>query len=213
MSSSPFPSLPISGISFPHSPITIAAFEYTKQHTTEAVYNHCVRSAYWALLLVKKLAPLAAKKPDLETVVLSCVLHDMGWSFTKELLSTYKRFEVDGADIARDFVQGYEGEGKERWDEERVQRVWDVIAFHATMSIAPFGSAEVAAAHLGIGADFLGPRFPTNPWGDPSMKGRWGHFRQNVELSTCLEKPEAEAEAEVKVAAAAALNKLSDYKD
>ncbi|KAI0455992.1 metal dependent phosphohydrolase [Xylaria acuta] len=226
MSYSPFPSLPISGISFPHSPITVAAFAYTKQHTTEAVYNHCVRSAYWALLLVKKLAPLAAKKPDLETVVLACVLHDMGWSSTKELLSTYKRFEVDGADIAREFVQGYQGEGKEEWDEARVQRVWDAIAcefsfspppfffsflwhrryfeglfssrlfreegkrgacrfhgghyptrtlvdwlshptiVHTTPSISPFGSAEVAAAHLGITADFAGPKFPSDPWGD-----------------------------------------------
>ncbi|KAI0190351.1 metal dependent phosphohydrolase [Astrocystis sublimbata] len=166
-SSSPFPSLPISGISFPHSPITIAAFAYTKQHTTEAVYNHCVRSAYWALLLVKKLPPLAAQKADLETVVLACVLHDMGWSFTKELLSTYKRFEVDGADIAREFVKGYDGEGKESWDEGRVQRVWDSIALHATRSIAPFSSAEVATAHLGIMADFFGPRFPANPWDDP----------------------------------------------
>lgn len=125
---SPFPTLPISGISLPHSPITIAAFAYTKQHTTATVYNHCVRSAYFSLILAKKLAPLAAKKPDLETVVLACVLHDMGWSSTKELLSTYKRFEVDGADIARDFVVGYEGEGKEKWDEERVQRLWDAIA-------------------------------------------------------------------------------------
>ncbi|KAI0112185.1 metal dependent phosphohydrolase [Nemania sp. FL0031] len=168
---SPFPDLPIGGISFPNSPITIAAFAYTKQHTTEAIYNHCARSAYWALILAKKLAPLAAMKPDLESVVLACVLHDMGWSFNKELLSTYKRFEVDGADLARKFVEGYKsegGEGAEKWDKERVQRVWDSIALHTTNSIAPFSSAEVATAHLGIMADFSGPRFPANPWDDPS---------------------------------------------
>ncbi|KAI1151116.1 metal dependent phosphohydrolase [Nemania diffusa] len=169
--SSPFPDLPISGVSFPYSPITAAAFAYTKQHTTEAVYNHCARGAYWALILVKKLAPLAAMAPDLEAVVLACVLHDMGWSFTKELLSTYKRFEVDGADLARRFVEAYKtdaGEGGEAWSEERVQRVWDAIALHTTPSIAPFSSAEVVAAHLGIMADFSGPRFPADPWGDPS---------------------------------------------
>lgn len=134
--SSPFPDLPISGVSFPYSPITAAAFAYTKQHTTEAVYNHCARGAYWALILVKKLAPLAAMAPDLEAVVLACVLHDMGWSFTKELLSTYKRFEVDGADLARRFVEAYKtdaGEGGEAWSEERVQRVWDAIARESYM--------------------------------------------------------------------------------
>ncbi|TGJ86035.1 hypothetical protein E0Z10_g2718 [Xylaria hypoxylon] len=170
-SSSPFPDLPISGVSFPHSPITIAALAYTKEHTTEAVYNHCVRAAYFALILVKKLEPLAAKNPDLETVVLACVLHDMGWSFNKELLSTFKRFEIDGADIARAFIEGYKGrggEGAEKWDEGRIQKIWDVIALHSLLSIAPFASAEVATAHLGIISDFAGPRFPPNPWGDPS---------------------------------------------
>jgi hypothetical protein len=39
---------------------------------------------------------------------------------------------------------------------------------HTSRSIAPFGSLEVATAHLGITADFTGPRFPANPWGDPS---------------------------------------------
>ncbi|KAI8630855.1 metal dependent phosphohydrolase [Xylariaceae sp. FL1651] len=171
-SSSPFPDLPISGVSFPNSPITVAAFAYTKLHTTEAVYNHCVRSAYWALILMKKLAPLAAKNPNPETVVLACILHDMGWSFNKELLSTYRRFEVDGADIARTFIEGYKkdgGEGAQQWDEARVQRVWDTIALHATASIASWGVGEVAAASLGIKADFVGPKFPADPWADPSQ--------------------------------------------
>ncbi|KAI3327574.1 metal dependent phosphohydrolase [Xylariaceae sp. AK1471] len=179
MSSSPFPYMPISDVSFPHSPITIAAFAYTKQHTTEAVYNHCVRSAYWSLILAKKLAPLQAasqnNKIDFELVVLACILHDMGWSFNKELLSTWKRFEIDGADLARRFVEGYKrdgGEGGGKWDEKRVQGVWDAIALHSTTSIAPFGSAEVATAHLGIIADFVGPRFPSDPWADPSTRSQ-----------------------------------------
>ncbi|KAI1428478.1 metal dependent phosphohydrolase [Xylaria sp. FL1777] len=165
-SSYPFPDLPVSGITFPHSPITTAAFAYTKEHTTEAVYNHCARGACFALILAKKLAPLAAA--DAETVVLGCVLHDMGWSFDKELLSPYKRFEVDGADIARRFIQGYRGEDREKWDEARVQKVWDIIALHATPSIATFSSAEVAAASLGIYVDFAGPLFPADPFGDPA---------------------------------------------
>ncbi|KAI3341587.1 metal dependent phosphohydrolase [Ustulina deusta] len=169
--SSPFPDLPISGVSFPHSPITAAAFAYTKEHTTEAVYNHCARSACFALILAKKLGPLAAMDPDLETVALACVLHDMGWSFHKELLSAFKRFEVDGADIARTWIRAYRGEGREKWDEGRVQRVWDAIALHSTFSIARFAAPEVAAAHLGISVDFAGPKFPSDPWGDPVKQG------------------------------------------
>lgn len=149
--STPFPDLPISGVTFPRSPIVLAAFAYTKEHTTEAVYNHCARAAYFALILATKLAPLAARRPNLETVVLACILHDMGWASTKELLSTYKRFEVDGADIARAFVEGYRAAGGERgeeWDERRVQTVWDSIArmwslFGAFLSLALFLSPSL----------------------------------------------------------------------
>ncbi|KAI1362531.1 metal dependent phosphohydrolase [Xylaria arbuscula] len=168
--SSPFPTLPKSKLTFPSSPITTAAFAYTKQHTSEAVYNHCARSAYFALLLARKLPAVSAagKKLDLEVVVLACVLHDMGWSHNKALLSEFKRFEVDGADIARAFISAYDGVGREDWGEGRVQRVWDAIALHTTRSIAPFAAAEVAAAHLGVTADFMGPRFPSDPFGDPA---------------------------------------------
>ncbi|KAI1381115.1 hypothetical protein F4677DRAFT_402170 [Hypoxylon crocopeplum] len=171
-----FPDLPKSGIKFPNSPIISAAFVYTKEHTTEATYNHCVRSAYWALILAKKLPNFASllspasgeqqQQPllNLETVVLATVLHDMGWAVTKELLSKDKRFEVDGADLARAFVARYAaegGQGAEKWDDARVKTIWDAIALHTTGSIALHHPApEVTLAYLGIMADFTGPQFP-----------------------------------------------------
>ncbi|KAI0142583.1 hypothetical protein F4776DRAFT_676398 [Hypoxylon sp. NC0597] len=164
----PFPDLPNIGIKFPHSPITVAAFEYTKQHTVEATYNHCVRSAYWALILAKKLPNFASASPplNLETVVLTNILHDMGWATTKGLISKDKRFEVDGANLAHEFVHRYVdegGEGAANWknNEHRVQTIWDAIALHTTASIALYHPArEVALAHLGVMADFSGPMFP-----------------------------------------------------
>ncbi|KAI1084390.1 hypothetical protein F5B20DRAFT_294292 [Whalleya microplaca] len=179
----PFPDLPKSGITFPNSPITAAAFAYTQQHTTEPVYNHCVRSAYWALILAHNLPAFAAadsdgRKPDLETVVLACVLHDMGWASTPGLRSKDRRFEVDGADIAKRWVREYvkerehdhkhdhdhdgaaakEGGGK--WDAHRQDLIWSSIALHTTGSIALHAAPETALAHLGIMADFAGPLFP-----------------------------------------------------
>ncbi|KAI1411647.1 hypothetical protein F5Y13DRAFT_53290 [Hypoxylon sp. FL1857] len=164
----PFPDLPNIGIKFPHSPITIAAFAYSKEHTSEATYNHCVRAAYWALILAKKL-PNFANSPaplNLETVVLANILHDMGWATTKELVSKDKRFEVDGANLANAFVKKYVkdgGEGAEIWknDEHRAQIIWDAIALHTTDSLALNHPApEVALAHMGIMVDFAGPQFP-----------------------------------------------------
>ncbi|KAI1095222.1 hypothetical protein F5B19DRAFT_504668 [Rostrohypoxylon terebratum] len=178
-SQTPFPDLPNIGIKFPHSPITIAALEYTKQHTTEATYNHCIRSAYWALILAKKspnFSSLLSPSPSAssETVVLATILHDMGWATTKELTSKDKRFEVDGANLAYEFVGRYVaegGEGAQDWAGDRGEHghghrrrssiVWDAIALHCTGTIAlHHPSPEVALAHLAIMTDFLGPRFP-----------------------------------------------------
>lgn len=136
-STSPFPYMPISQITLPDTAIIRAASAYAKKHSTEAVYNHCVRSAYWALLLAGRLTRTNQKdseeeKPylDAELVVLACILHDMGWSSDKESLqlSTWKRFEVDGADVARRFIQEFRGKGGDDWGRERIQRVWDAIA-------------------------------------------------------------------------------------
>ncbi|KAI1451494.1 hypothetical protein F4805DRAFT_451291 [Annulohypoxylon moriforme] len=182
-SQSPLPDLPNVGIKFPHSPITVAALEYTKRHTTEAMYNHCIRAAYWALILAKKLpdfSSLTSPSPEqshssspprrlnLETVVLATILHDMGWATTKELLSKDKRFEVDGANLAYEFVGRYVeegGEGAGNWvgheHGNRKEIVWNAIALHCTGSIAlHHPKPEVALAHLAIMSDFMGPKFP-----------------------------------------------------
>ncbi|KAI2615143.1 hypothetical protein GGR54DRAFT_310139 [Hypoxylon sp. NC1633] len=169
-----FPDLPKSGIKFPNSPVVAAAFAYTKQHTTQATYNHCVRSAYLALLLAKKLPGFSspAKDLDLGLVVLASVLHDMGWAVpaSQGLLSTDKRFEVDGADLALAFLERYTaegGEGAEQWDETRARTVWAAIALHTTGSIAQHHPAkEVTLTHLGVMADFAGPCFPATGGGE-----------------------------------------------
>lgn len=160
MALSPFPSFPISQITIPSSPLIDAADAYLKQHTTQCTANHCLRSTAFSLILLRKFAPLVsqASNIDTEVVTLSVLLHDMGWATTKSLVSNDKRFEVDGANIARSFV--HETGPKETWDQHRVQLLWDAIALHATPSIAQHKQPEVLAAHLGILADFLGPNIP-----------------------------------------------------
>ncbi|OCT49900.1 metal dependent phosphohydrolase [Cladophialophora carrionii] len=155
--SSPFPSLPVSQITIPSNPLINAAYAYVKENCSECTLNHCVRSAAFALILQKKFPPFA-NTPDLDTeaVVLSTLLHDMGWATTKALLSKDKRFEVDGANIAREFVTRQDG----KWDRHRLQLMWDGIALHTTPSIAQHKEPEVCATQLGIMADFLGPNLP-----------------------------------------------------
>ena len=79
----------------------------------------------------------------------------MGWATTESLISNDKRFEVDGAYIARDFITKH-GD----WDKHRVQLLWDAIALHTSPSIAHHKEPEVFATNLGIMADFFGPNLP-----------------------------------------------------
>ncbi len=160
MSQSPFPALPVCQVTLPSNPLINAALAYAREHTSECTVNHCLRAAAFALLLARKLPPLAAANLDLEAVVLASILHDMGWATTKSLLSNDKRFEVDGANIARDFIKSSTASRADGWDKHRLQLLWDAIALHTTPSIAHHKEPEVIATQLGITADFLGPNIP-----------------------------------------------------
>ncbi|KAL6690907.1 metal dependent phosphohydrolase [Trichoderma pleuroticola] len=159
MTTTSLPDIPEINIVFPRSSLAEAAFKYSEQHSIPLVHNHAVRSAYWSLILAKKLPHLA--NADLELVALSCILHDMGWAKTKELLSAHKRFEVDGANIARDFIRNNLGSlaTADDWNERRIQQSWYAIALHTTFSIVADAEPEVALTSLGVGADFFGPQF------------------------------------------------------
>ncbi|KFY71798.1 hypothetical protein V498_10130 [Pseudogymnoascus sp. VKM F-4517 (FW-2822)] len=90
---------------------------------------------------------------DLEVHAVAALLHDIGWDPTGELVSEDKRFEVDGANAARDFLH----REVPHWDKHRVQLVWDAIALHTIGSVVFYKEAEVQACSYGIWADFQGP--------------------------------------------------------
>jgi hypothetical protein len=152
-----FPALPKSGISFINTPLLQSALEYCKKHMSPSALNHCLRSACFAVLLSPRLPLLSGEALDMELVVYSCLMHDLGWATTKELLSTDKRFEVDSANLARQFVLS---EASGAWDKHRMQLSWDAIALHTTPSIAHHKELEVVLVQFGIRSDFMGPNLP-----------------------------------------------------
>ncbi|KAL2426610.1 hypothetical protein ABEF95_010642 [Exophiala dermatitidis] len=178
LSSSPFPHLPVCKVTIPNTPLINAAHSYIKEHCSASTVNHCLRSTVFAVILLRKIPPFSTATADIdtETLVLSVLLHDMGWATTKALVSMDKRFEVDGGNIARDFilaktkVSGTQPAGdnlnphnidvSQEWDKHRLQLVWDSIALHTTPSIAHHKEPEVFATQLGIMCDFFGPNMP-----------------------------------------------------
>jgi hypothetical protein len=59
-----------------------------------------------------------------------------------------KRFEIEGADAARDFAR------EQGLDDRRVQLIWDSVALNSTPSIGLYKETEVALCTAGIGLEF-----------------------------------------------------------
>ena len=87
----------------PTTPLAVRAVEYVRACETEPVANHSVRSYLFAMLLAEHegLRPPADFDPDL--LFFACVLHDLG---TSPVAGGTQRFEVDGADLAAEFLTG-----------------------------------------------------------------------------------------------------------
>jgi hypothetical protein len=118
-------------------------------------YKHVIRSWLFGALEIARNKNLTST--DLEVHAVGAILHDLGWDQTpgSKLISSDKRFKVDGAIAARDFLRSHPDGNK--WDSRRVQLVWDSIAFHGTPSFSSYKEAEVNAVGLGVFHD-VGPR-------------------------------------------------------
>ena len=76
------------------------------------------------------------------------MFHDIG--LTDSYRDSPLRFEVDGANAARDFLRSY------GIPETSVETVWDAIALHTTPGIREHKKAEVALVTAGVEMDVLG---------------------------------------------------------
>ncbi len=83
-------------------------------------------------------------------------------------MSEDKRFEVDGANDAREFVRDRVAkEGGSGWEEGKLQSLWYAIALHTTPSIAIHAEPLAVLTAMGIQADFVGPSFNLPSTQDP----------------------------------------------
>ncbi|KAL8687766.1 MAG: hypothetical protein Q9218_006153 [Villophora microphyllina] len=139
------------GVTVPDTPLVASALSYARAHMADSFYNHVVRSWLFGFAIADKLPEL--KERDREVHSVAAILHDLGWDCTNELVSKNDRFEVDGANAARDFLKREAGEA---YDKHRLQLVWDAIALHTTTSIAWHKEPEVVATSYGIRTDFAG---------------------------------------------------------
>jgi hypothetical protein len=139
----------IAGVRLPDSAIAKQAAELLREHGSGLLYNHSLRSFVFASLK----AAQSEFSYDAELLFVSAVFHDLG--LTRHFSSADKRFEVDGANAAREFLKSH------GFPEHAVQLVWDAVALHTTPGIAEFKEPEVALLNYGVALDVVGRGYET----------------------------------------------------
>jgi hypothetical protein len=131
------------GIKVPDTALVRDAIDLSRSLLEPFLFNHVMRSWLFGILL----SEAAEVTPDAELLALAAILHDLGLT---ERYTAENRFEVDGANAAREFM-------KDRGiSAQQTQVVWDAIALHTTPTLALHKEPEVVITHSGIAVDVLG---------------------------------------------------------
>jgi HD superfamily phosphodiesterase len=137
-------SLKINDIFIPDTKLVKEATELVRATENDLLFNHSSRVYYWGALAGKQ----RGLKYDAELLYIGCLFHDMG--LTPQYSSRDKRFEVDGANAARDFLKIHE------IAKQDIDLVWTAIALHTTVAIPEFMDPVSALVTAGVEMDVLG---------------------------------------------------------
>jgi hypothetical protein len=133
-----------SGIEIPDSKIAREATELVRHHESEMLFNHSVRVYLFGAMRGIRLN----LKFDSELLYVAALFHDMG--LVDDFHTDTKRFEVDGADAAREFLR------RNGIPEPKVDLVWEAIALHTTPGIPAYMRPEIALTNAGVVMDVIG---------------------------------------------------------
>ncbi|MEV7385460.1 HD domain-containing protein [Streptomyces sp. NPDC091215] len=134
----------IAGVRIPDTTLVRKATEMVRDVATPLVFDHSRRVFLWGSLRGRALG----LDFDPELLYVGAMFHDLG--LTKSLRRTDQRFEIDGADEARNFLHAHGITG------EPADRVWTGIALHTTPEIPLHMAPEIALVTRGVELDVLG---------------------------------------------------------
>lgn len=133
----------LAGIMVPATSAVKHAIERAREKCEPYLFNHVMRSWLFAV----RLGQIQDVRYDPEILAIATLLHDVTLN---ERFNGPRRFEVEGADLARDFAI-INGLGA-----RRAQMVWDGVALNSTPSIGLYKEPEVALCTAGICLDVIG---------------------------------------------------------
>ena len=140
-------SRPVAGVTIPDSKVAREVTELVRDTASPLLFHHSSRVYYWGALTGKRLG----LRFDPELLYAGAMFHDMG--LTPQHASADKRFEVDGANVARDFLRSH------GIAERDIETVWTAIALHTTPGIPQHMHPVIALVTAGVEMDVLGIAF------------------------------------------------------
>lgn len=142
--------LALAGIRIAETPAIRQAIDHARRACAPYLFNHVIRSWLFAV----RLGEIQQVTHDGEVTAVATLLHDVTLN---ESFAGPRRFEVEGADLARAFVRDL------GFGDRRAQLVWDAVALNSTPSIGLYKEPEVALCTAGIVLDVLGVQLDLVP--------------------------------------------------
>lgn len=164
--------LSVEGIVVPDSKLAREITEFVRDTESPLLFHHSSRVYYWGALAGKR----RGLRFDAELLYAGAMFHDMG--LTPQYASAHERFEVDGANTARDFLQS------RNIAQPDIDTVWTAIALHTTPGIPQHMHPVIALVTAGVEMDVLGIAY--DDYGDAERDRvvhahpRGAHFKENI---------------------------------
>lgn len=134
----------IAGIHVPDTALAREVTDFIRDTEDELLFNHSRRVFFFGALQGLR----RGVHPNLELLYVGAMFHDVG--LTEHYRNSTVRFEVDGANAARDFLM------EAGVDKADADTVWLGIALHTTPGVPEFLAPEVALLQAGVEVDVVG---------------------------------------------------------
>jgi HD domain len=134
----------IADIAIPGTALVREITEFVRDAENDLLFDHSRRVFLFGALQGRR----RGLQPDLELLYAGAMFHDLG--LTERYRTSTLRFEVDGANAAREFLLQH---GVDKADADKV---WLGIALHTTPGVPEFLEPEIALVTAGVETDVLG---------------------------------------------------------
>jgi hypothetical protein len=134
----------IADIPIPDSALARDVTEFVREAAPPLLFDHSRRVFLWGSLQGER----HGLDYDPELLYVGAMFHDVG--LLEGHRSAHERFEIDGANAARRFLES------RGLPESEIMTVWEAIALHTTPEIPRYKQPEVRLVTLGVEYDVLG---------------------------------------------------------